>query len=176
MDQEEPAHDLFTCIRPLCEHEEGWHLSKSFLILPDLNPNYGPYLTRIMNIIKNGSLSNELQIFLTDHGDKLLRDLDKKSINENSDISDSYLSLRRYFIEEFEKGHVFLTDEILSDNGPQIDLKRCELKNGKKLWLCKEHSLATNAKILNNKMMSNQIDQSIFKLLDEINQIRIDIF
>ncbi|CAF0816500.1 unnamed protein product [Brachionus calyciflorus] len=170
--QDDQEIELYTCIRPLCEHEEGWHLSNLVLVLPELLPEYCGYLLRIMNIIKNGPLSNDLQIFLLDSGHRLLADIEKKS-SLSLNIGESYLQLRKFYIEEYESKNVVLLD------GKDIkhDLNKCELKNGKILWLCKNHVESTNAKLIddNTTNESSTHDPLANQILEDIKTIDISI-
>lgn len=150
-------------MRVMCEHENGWHVSQMFSILPSLSPQNCIYLARIMSLIKNnGQLSSEMQIYLSKAGANLLTYIQKKAtelVKENEDdeekeknIIESYIQLRRYFIDVCLKGELIsLTTE--SDN--KLDLKRCELKNGKTLWLCDKHIAETNARVLSNAERKN---------------------
>ena len=92
-------NEFSLCIRPMCEHDEGWHFSNTYLVLTELNSNFCPYLARIMNIIKNSNLANQLQIFLSEQGHKLMSDIESKA--SKIELSESYLELRKYFIEYF---------------------------------------------------------------------------
>ena len=156
--------ELFTCIRTMCEHEEGWHLSDWVAILPELLPQYCGYLLRIMNIIKNGSLSNEMQIFQLDIGHGILADIEKKS-SLAKNINESYMSLRKFYAENFDAKKIFSLTADFDD-----DLNKCELKSGKKLWLCGEHMALTNARIIDNAFRNETFkdDPLAFQILDEI--------
>lgn len=171
IDQDEEEIELCTCIRTLCEHEEGWHLSDWIAILPDLSPQYCGYLLRIMNIIKNGSLSNDMQIFQLDIGHKLLTDIEKKS-SLATNINESYISLRKFYIENINSNKIFSLTADVTD-----DLTKCELKSGKILWLCGEHMALTNAKIIDNTIRNETFknDPLAFQILDEIKAIDITI-
>ena len=161
---------LLPCIRPMCEYDEGWHFCDTFLVLNDLNSRFYSYLLRIMSLIKNGNLSNQLQIFLSEQGQKLLSDIESKG--PEFEFKDSYIALRENFINEFEKGNVLTTTKEKN-----IDLERCELKNGKKLWLCKEHIEITNCRVLSDDVYtsSNSSDQPTNSMLEEIENIKTDI-
>jgi hypothetical protein len=163
-------NEFSLCLRPMCEYDEGWHLCDTYLVLNDLNSRFCSYLARIMNIIKNGNLANQLQIFLTEQGHKLISDIESKSAQ--IELSESYLELRRYFISEYENLKVYTPNEEKS-----IDLKLCELKNGKISWLCPHHIETTNARKvpLSASNTSYNADDETIKILKDIDQIKIDI-
>lgn len=170
--------EILTCVRVLCEHEEGWHPSESLIILPEIIPEYCAYLARIMKIIKTGNLASDLPIFLTSNGEKLISDIENKALSENQKISESYISLRNFFINKCENKHAIVSVDI--DDDKDTDLQRCELKNGKILWLCNKHIAETNARILNDaNKISTQftylMDSYNEKLLQDINKIQIDL-
>ena len=83
-----------------------------------------------MNILKNGSLSTELKIFLTNQGNNILNDIDsflssseksvERPLNNDQELIESYTAIRNYFISQLE-----------SNQWIKLDLQRCELKNGK---------------------------------------------
>ncbi|RNA26409.1 putative serine threonine- kinase pats1, partial [Brachionus plicatilis] len=165
--QDDQEIELCTCIRPLCEHEEGWHLSDWVAIVPELLPQYCGYLLRVMNIIKNGPLSNEMQIFQLDLGHKLLADIEKKS-SLATNINESYVSLRKFYAEQFDGNRAFSLSADVGD-----DLTKCELKSGKVLWLCGDHLASTNAKVIDHTLRNETFknDPSIFQMLDEIKNV-----
>ncbi|CAF0705574.1 unnamed protein product, partial [Brachionus calyciflorus] len=180
----EPSEDiksiknLITCIRPMCEHDESWHFSDSFVILPNLTNSFCPYLIRIMTILKNGNLSNELAFFMTESGSKLMSEMEDKSNNEPTEMTQSYNSLRNYFISEYENGRFYSNSDTQTPSTNLFNLNKCELKNGKILWLCKKHAEQTNAKILSDQKNSgqNQLEQEKNKLIEELEKVKIDIF
>lgn len=190
--------EYLKCLRPMCEFEEGWHLCDSFVLLPELNSLYCIYLARIMNIIRNGNLSNELQIFSANQGIKLIEDIESKATASNTeddtnDINESYASLRKFFITECENKNLkslhtilkFSKDNTNNKNRAEqssvsIGLERCELKNGKVLWLCKKHLEQSNARVLTDSKTQNTnalagFDQNKNKMLDLIEEIKIEL-
>jgi hypothetical protein len=154
--EEDTKNDLVPCIKPMCEYEEGWHMAESYIKLADMNINFCAYLTRVMSLIKNGSLSTTLQIFLCEQGQKLLDEIEKNSNSSNIEIRESYIALRKHFVNEHTKS---------------TDLNRCELKNGKTMWLCEKHATLTNAKIITDDLktiVTNNSDRLQTKLLENI--------
>ena len=140
----------------MCEYEEGWHMAESHIKLADMNINFCAYLTRVMSLIKNGSLSTTLQIFLCEQGQKLLDEIEKNANSSNIEIRESYMALRKHFVNEHTKS---------------TDLNRCELKNGKTMWLCEKHATLTNAKIITDDLktiVTNNSDRLQTKLLENI--------
>ena len=166
--EETNVSDLLPCLRPCCEYEEGWHLAETYLLISDINiTNFCAYLTRVMNLIKNGNLSTTLQIFLCEQGQKLLGEIEKNSISSNLEIRESYIAMRKHFVNESQN---------LSQKS--IDLHRCELKNGKIMWLCQKHAEATNAKILTDNLatvITNNSEILQAKFLEDVEQINIEI-
>ena len=164
---DENTVELVPCLKPMCEYEEGWHLSETFTVLPELNTSFCLYLARIMSLLKNGSVSTTMQVFLCEQGKKLLDDIEKVNSNSTSaDIKESYISVRKHFVNEREEKNL------------KLDLKRCELKNGKIMWLCKEHAQITNSKIINDSLatiVSNKSEQSQIKFLEDIQQVKIEL-
>ena len=171
--------NMVPCVRPMCEFEEGWHLARSFLSAEDLltpgGSQYSSYLARIMNILRNGNLSTELMIFISEKGNKILDDLEGHAKLSDTDMSESYSALRKRFISEFEKNNVIpfsnrahvLQDpkakekanlEVKTETPRAVKrgkcdifgLQRCEMKNGKVLWLCDQHAQASGGKILDD--------------------------
>ena len=88
------------CIKLMCEHEEGWHPSSSFFICNQLSVMEYAYLARVMNILKYSNLNNELLIFRTEQGAKLINELESQS-TEN-ELIDSYIGIRKLLIKEFD--------------------------------------------------------------------------
>ena len=161
--QDSSIGDLLPCIKPMCEYEEGWHMADSHLILTDMNINFCAYLTRVMNLIKNGSLSTTLQIFLCEQGQKLLDEIEKNANSSNIEIKESYVALRKHFVNEHTKS---------------TDLNRCELKNGKIMWLCNKHATLTNSKIITDDLktiITNNSDRLQTKFLDDIQHVKIEL-
>jgi hypothetical protein len=139
------------------------------VVANDLNTEWCSYLARIMNILKNGNLSNELKVFVTDYGQNMLKEIESKSLNEEKDVIESYLSLRNFFITELDSENIF--SETDSNNKTLTKLERCELKNGKIYWLCDEHIKMKNARILTDSVKAAEVsyDQTKYQMLDEIN-------
>lgn len=170
---------LIPCIRPMCEHEELWHFSDCIVILPELFSSYCLFLVRIISILRNGNSSNELGVFLTDAGNKLLNDMEEKSLGESLDLGESYNSFRNFFINEYENDRYFSLS-WLSENttSKPLGLENCELRNGKILWLCKKHIEQTDAEILTDQdnFTSNQIEQEKNNLIEELDQVKMNIY
>ncbi len=173
--------NFVTCIRPMCEFDEGWHLSNRCVPLNDFQQVYCSYLARLVNIVKNGNLSNQLKIFLNDQGRKLIEEIENKSTNTENDFLDSYQSFCKCFIDKIENNNVLLSDlsenvEIDDQNEQLYGLERCELKNGKSVWLCKNHIISTNAKVVKDlKMTIKTNDRLTNQMLKDIEEIKIDI-
>lgn len=171
--------DLLACIRVMCEHENEWHPSHALVVLPEpVASEYSAYLARVMNILKNSSLASELNVLITESGVKLINDLENKAVMENCDreteLTASYTALRRFYVESYEKKQVLSTTRCdLVDGG----LKRCELKNGKILWLCNKHIEETNAKVLTDNINTNLVSDADLnsEMLQNLNQIEIEI-
>lgn len=150
------SDEYVACIRPICEHDEGWHVAESFTALPSKSVDpYAAYLARVMTIVKTGSMANEMRIFFSEQGRRLLGEIENKAISEEAerrDMTDSYTSLRAFFASELESKRVFsiaATDSsqsLIDLNRLELDL--CELKNGKLLWLCPRHVEKTNATVI----------------------------
>jgi hypothetical protein len=168
------VNELIPVINPICEHDEGWHLTDSLVVLNDLSTSFCPYLARMMSILKNGNLATELKIFLSDQGNKLLAEIDSKAIGVKNelDIQESYTLLRKYFINELESNRLI---NLFQQN--YLGLERCELKNGKILWLCKKHIEQTGAHILSDAEESNAnvFEQKDDKMLEYINNVKLDV-
>lgn len=168
---------MVPCVRILCEHEESWHLSETFVLLTEMSSIFSPYLARIMTIIKSGSGSSELMVFLSDKGRGLLEELEFSAKNETIDLAESYTSLRNYVISEIEKDNFYLINNKPKTKGYELDLLNCELKNGKIVWLCKNHTEKLNAKVISDQKASagHQFDQTKNKMLQDIETINIEI-
>ena len=180
IDQIELNNNLITCMRPMCEFDEGWHILPNSYILSNesLLPKYYSYLVRVMNIIKNGNLSNQLQIFLNQKGIEMLEDLEKKLIQMNDSeetiFNESYLSFLKHFTSQLDA-----EKKINESNHEVMGLKRCEMKNGKVIWMCNQHIEMTNPKILEfnikNEAGTNLNEQLAVQMLHDIEEIKIDI-
>jgi len=156
---EKPIQPKFVpCIHPVCEAEDGWHLSQTFVPVKDLHiskhTQFCPYLSRISNILKNGSVSNEMKIFLCDRGEKLLDDIENSALTSDVDITVSYQKLRGYFIEKFERGECYSLDAFkkAEDDVETMGLFKCQLKNHKALWLCSSHVDKMGAKVISDSL------------------------
>lgn len=170
---------LIPCIRPMCEHEESWHFSDCIVILPELLSSYCPFLVRIISILRNGSSSNELGVFLTEQGNKLFNDMEEKSLGESLDIADSYNNFREFFINEFENDRYFSLSWLSGNSTTKaLGLENCELRNGKILWLCKNHIEQTDAEILSDQenFSSNQKEQEKNNLIEELEEVNLNIY
>ncbi len=164
------------CLRPMCEHEEGWHLSENYVLFTELTSKSGPYLARMMNILKNGSLANQLLVFQTEQGQKLMSDFEQSQGNVSLD--ESYRELRTTYIKKYENRTKVVNEsgEVLEDSG-KLDLKRCEMKNGKIMWLCKQHISATYARELADSQVSHSTGDSEInkKFLNDLETIQVDL-
>jgi hypothetical protein len=162
---------LTLCIRPMCEFDEGWHVSDNYFTLEnnELPSSYCTYLARLMNILKNGNLATQMQLFTTPNGQKLMKEIESKALiatsSEQDVINDSYVDLRKRFTIENENKKVFSlsNDGSNTDDLGKLDLERCELKNGKTMWLCKKHIEVTNARPLADDLMTT--NTSMYDLL-----------
>jgi hypothetical protein len=185
---------LSLCLKPMCENDEGWHLSDNYTLLDSnefSNSLYSPYLARLLNIIKNGStIASQSQLFLTQQGQKLMHEIEQKAISmiDTDAVMNSYISLRKKFIQECEHETVRTMSSSqqnaatirTTDNGDnQLDLHRCELKNGKILWLCKKHIETSNARIIADDQFvggtNTQMEQLVHKMLQDIDSIEINL-
>jgi hypothetical protein len=149
---------LIPCLRLMCENEEGWHPVSTFFGHTNTNlltgsSSFNSYLLRIMNILKYGNLTNELTIFLSKQGTQIINEIENKPCEY--DLIESYGLLRKILINDFETGNIWSMNNLELNNNNQdvydrIGLERCELKNGKILWLCKNHVSKTQANVLSN--------------------------
>ena len=178
------VNEMSQCIRPICEFEEGWHLSDTFVHLLNqhrVESKFNAYLARVLNIIKSGNLANELFIFQTEHGQKLLKKIESSmaaSLNQSgsdssaaSSLEYSYKELRAYYIKELEQGRVYSSLE--KEQKTILDLKRCEMKNGKTVWLCQKHLEMTSARELSENVKNtsageSEIDEKFLKYLKTV--------
>ncbi len=146
------------CFHAVCEAEEGWHLSETFMDLKNVyiskDTKFCPYLSRISHILKNGSVSNSMKLYMCDRGEKLLNNIDEVALTDDIDFTTSYQNVRNYCIEKFEKGESYNidafknTDELTGTMG----LFKCQLKNHKVLWLCRSHVEKMGAKVINDSV------------------------
>jgi hypothetical protein len=175
---------LTLCVRPMCEFDEGWHSSDNYLTLDNGLPGSYAYLARIMNIIKNGNLASESQVFTTQQGQQLMDEIDRKGrIGSREDhefadviISESYLELRRLFADACKAGRLLSFGVNSANDGSQLDLERCELKNGKTVWLCARHVAECGARPLADDSMAGGgvgVDQAGSRLLEELDREEI---
>lgn len=187
----EPVVEFDISIRPMCEFEEQWHLSPSYIVVTDVDPTWCSYLgfifqifkslininsnlnkmsiARVMTILRNDKcLANELNIFVTEYGQKLLKDFEGKSLTDEKDIIESYQSLRSYFIAQIKGGNILLSGSLNTEN--LLGLERCELKNGQINWLCPEHVKSQNAKVLTDSVKNQDvgIDLDKYQILEEL--------
>lgn len=168
------------CVRLMCEHEEGWHSVKSFFVYNQLSVIDYAYLARVMNIIKHGNSINKLKILMTEQGIKIMNELENNS--EETDLHESYISLRKNFINEFENGTVWSESLSLNNDDDvysRLGLARCELKNGKILWLCENHMKQVEANVLSNNLSdsnTNYPEKTTNRMLDDMENISLDIF
>ena len=143
--------EYFPCLRAMCEHDEGWHLAESFVPLPNqqsMDP-YAAYLARVMTIVKSGSMASETRIFFNDTGLKLIAEIQNKAVNgDKKDLADSYLALRTFFTSEVEARRCYSLVPANKGLSDRLELEFCELKNGKRMWLCPNHVQQTNATVV----------------------------
>ena len=164
---------LIQCIRPMCEYDEGWHVSDTFMVVQGSIAPFGSYLARVMNIIKRGSLASELTLFQTAEGQQLLSEIEGKALAKSeTDLSASYAALRAQYASEFEKDLICTTSKLVSlEKEAMYDLKLCELKNGKVLWLCAKHMQASSAREIRDSKVVDAISTEISrKFLLKINE------
>lgn len=145
----------------------------------EIPSQYCSYLARIMNILKNGNLATQLLMLTSSEGQKYLNLIESNSLNQEQDsIFDSYSALRKKFQTELNEGRVYaVSNENAKEENKEysssvgLDLIRCEIKNGKTLWLCEKHLRAVNARPLTDDLdsvNSTTMDQLRSKLLEEI--------
>ena len=166
-------NELVPCIRTLCEAEDGWHLSTTIVPIKEIS-SFCSYLSRIMRILKNGNISNQMNIFSTDQGSKLIKEIEDKSLSDEKDVCLSYFSLRNHFLS-------FLSNSFEQENEVKqtefLELKRCELKNHKIVWLCDRHITSLNPTILKDSgknLKSGNDDE--YKLLDEMESLDLNLY
>ncbi len=153
----------------MCESEDGWHLTKAYALVERLRPEWSSYLARIMNILKNDRLSNQLSIFVTDQGRKQLKEIEVSSLGEEKDVIASYHSVRSFYAEQ--SGETSVEGEV--------SLERCELKNGQVKWLCPEHVKETNARVLSdagNGQETVNNDLAKYLMIEEIEKMKLEDF
>ena len=148
------SSEYVPCIRAMCEFQEGWHPSSSFISITSNSSNetgsssllasFASYLTRVMSIVKNGPSSSELQVLLSAQGRRILGDLETKSSVDHKDIVDSYVALVKHVLGKHEQEQEQQQQDKLQhgdnfEGSSKMGLIRCELKSGKTMWLCKKH-------------------------------------
>lgn len=177
---------LHKCLKPMCENEEGWHPVSSYIPVDNLDPNFHSYLARMMHILKYSHFSTELNVFLMDQGIDLLAEIDSylndnqtepKSLNNEKELSQSYVSIRNYFIAQTENHNLVNTSTAFGEM--TLGLQRCELKNGKMLWLCKRHIESNSARILNDTVETNfsyaDTINTKLSIISELDSTKLDI-
>uniref|UniRef100_K1PTH6 non-specific serine/threonine protein kinase n=1 Tax=Magallana gigas TaxID=29159 RepID=K1PTH6_MAGGI len=110
------------CVKVLCEHEEGWHVSERSLSLSARSPEEvvkvireaAPYLSRLYSVLKQSAVK--------------LNCLRGKTGFVETDFGKAY-----------EVIHHFVTDHASKRDLLQ-SLHRCHLPSGKLIWLCDNHS------------------------------------
>ena len=188
-DSETINEQLVPCLKLMCEYEEGWHPVSAFFghtqtNLLTTNSYYG-YLSRIMNILKYGNnLTNELSVFMSKQGIQIINEIETKPCE--CDLLESYIGLRKILINDFDSGNVCaMTNNNLNDNDNnhvyiRTGLERCELKNGKILWLCKNHVMQTQASVISNNYADTSeslTESSQNRMLDHLkNYNNLNIF
>jgi hypothetical protein len=176
-----PSVSDLTCVRPMCEHEEGWHCLDILVTMPETTRPLGAYLARIMNILKNGGETNQMRIFRVEQGQRSMNEAQTQATQTgNPSLEEAYQVLREIFINKFEKQEAFRVsggEAVASSEELNLDLKRCELKNGKVLWLCEKHLQQTNARELFDNVVTNNSDdqEANKKFLDDLDTIQIDM-
>lgn len=162
----------------MCESEDGWHLSSALVPLKEIPLQYCSFLSRIMNILKNGSISNSMNIFSSSQGAKLISEIESKSSSGEKELADSYITLRNFFVEAIDNDQCY-TLESFNKNGNEemneMGLTRCELKNRKVLWLCDDHVEKMDVKILSDsgKEIQDETNHHFYKILEEMENLNL---
>ena len=153
------SSEYVPCIRAMCEFQDGWHPSSSFISITSNSSNktglssllksFASYLTRVMSIVKNGPISSELQVLLSVQGRRTLGDIETTS--DHKDIVDSYVALVKHVLGKHEQEQEQQQQDKLQhgdnfEGSSKMGLIRCELKSGKTMWLCKKHMEANRAR------------------------------
>lgn len=73
-------------------------------------------------------MSANLLIFATKEGKALLNKIDSMTESDETNVNESYISLRKYCYE------TLLNNESFETSMKLIGLNRCQLQNGKTLW------------------------------------------
>ncbi|XP_062577865.1 uncharacterized protein LOC134239727, partial [Saccostrea cucullata] len=121
------------CVKVMCEHEEGWHVSEKSLNLSARSTEEvyhvireaAPYLSRLYAVLKQSSVN--LNCLRGKTGDSFCSYIDKKGLVESN------------FGKAYEAIHHFVADHAGKRDLMQ-KLHRCHLPSGKILWLCDNHS------------------------------------
>jgi hypothetical protein len=171
-----------TCLRPMCEYDEGWHVVNTYVPFNSLPSEAYLYLFKIMNIVKNGSYSNQLPVFLTKEGDNLMKEIAEKCDQVKAIEMQTSFSKIAEFIERNEilsSKTVDISNNNKNNtisNSKDFGIKQCELKNGKRLWLCNEHIEFTEARLINEEKTTkdDNVNDEI-KMLDFIDTIDIQL-
>lgn len=160
--------EYVTCIRPMCEHDEGWHAADSFVrfeLTKQAMDTYAPYLARVMSIIKSGgNLASEMRIFFSERGRDLVEAIEgaaagaQSSPSERPDMSEAYVALRRLVADEIDNKRVYSLTSLNELN--RIELDWCELHSGKLVWLCPNHTSKTNATVIRDPATSTNLVQN----------------
>ena len=93
-----------------------------------------------------------------------------------------FINLRRNFIDEFENGSIWSNNLNLNKDDNvynRLELARCELKNGKILWLCSDHVKQSDGNILSNALVDSSFgipEQAYSQLLVELDKVKLDVY
>lgn len=172
------SRNFALCLRPMCEHDECWHFSEVLVLYPKILSADCVYLLRLMTILKNGNYSNQFGVLFTEQGKKIFDEIKEKAAEDSTDICDSYNNFRNYFIKKYEEEDFYSLESDSDLNNNFFALNKCELKNGKILWLCPDHSKKSGGKvILDQKQFYSRFnEQEKNKLIVQLDQVEIDIF
>ncbi len=170
--------ELMPCLRALCEAEDGWHLSSTFMCLKDIKPDMCSYLARVMNILQSGNTLKQLNIFCTEQGSQLIKDIENKALVTDIDVGESFIKIRQLFIEQYESGNVLSFDMFIDGKVSRMSLKKCEMKNHKILWLCNGHIDSLNPKVLSDSDNNTELalDEANYMILKELENINLTEF
>lgn len=164
----------------MCEAEDGWHLSPAFVPLKEIPRQFCTYLSRIMNILKNGSISNSMNIFSSSQGSKVIAEIESKSSTDENQVAESYLTLRNFFIEEIDNDNCYTLEAFNSTKADseelnELGLTRCELKNRKVLWLCDDHISKMDVKVLSDsgKGAQEETNEQFYKIVQEMENLNL---
>ncbi|XP_059152537.1 uncharacterized protein LOC131938499 [Physella acuta] len=120
------------CLKVLCEHEMGWHEMQEEINFPPLEgaelddylKRIAPYVARVLALLKHSKIN--MPILTTPEGERLSRKLQDLCSKTSSDFQNEYAVVLQTVLEE---------DSERTCGG----LKRCQMPNGKILWLCDKH-------------------------------------